>query len=295
MPKLFSSARVRRAAGQRPSLGEMFLRLNYMASIFWSSISVLFLMVFPFNGHLLTPLTLIAAVPYFVAMALDLRYCGYKTLDIARLYGFNLLLLPGQPRRDAELDRAGGERDEGPLPPHPEGAQPDRAGAHLRRPAVRPRRDLGVHGGAGLPPRSVVGRGVRRGQRRARRRTRSSRSSVLRHSLVDIWMQRRLLAAQAAERTRPRRHAAGRPRRARRPSPTGSSCSTSASPIAGARRVRTPSRRPPRSCRRRRRFDSTRRSAMARSRASPIATAWRVTSSGRSGTRSRAPTYTPTT
>ena len=94
VPKLFSSARVRRAAGQRPSLGEMFLRLNYMASIFWSSISVLFLMVFPFNGQLLTPLTLIAAVPYFVAMTLDLRYCGYKTFDIARLYGFNLLLLP---------------------------------------------------------------------------------------------------------------------------------------------------------------------------------------------------------
>lgn len=51
----------------------------------------------------------------------------------------------------------------------------------------------------------------------------------------------------------------------------------------------------PRSCRRRSRFDTTRRSAMARSRASPIATPWRVTSWGRSGTRSRAPTYTPTT
>ncbi|MGZ4326268.1 MAG: glycosyltransferase family 2 protein [Solirubrobacteraceae bacterium] len=94
VPKLWQSARQRRARGQRPTLGELFLRLNYMASIFWSSISVLFLMVFPFNGHLLTPLTLIAAVPYFVAMTLDLRYCGYKTFDIARLYGFNLLLLP---------------------------------------------------------------------------------------------------------------------------------------------------------------------------------------------------------
>jgi cellulose synthase/poly-beta-1,6-N-acetylglucosamine synthase-like glycosyltransferase len=94
LPKLWDTVQRRRSHGQRTTLGELFLRVNYMASIFWSSISVLFLMVFPFNGHLLTPLTLIAAVPYFLAMTLDLRYCGYKTLDIARLYGFNLLLLP---------------------------------------------------------------------------------------------------------------------------------------------------------------------------------------------------------
>jgi hypothetical protein len=33
-------------------------------------------------------------VPDFVAMAVDLRYCGYKPLDALRIYGFNLLLLP---------------------------------------------------------------------------------------------------------------------------------------------------------------------------------------------------------
>ena len=27
-------------------------------------------------------------------MAIDLRYCGYKRIDVARIYGFNLLLLP---------------------------------------------------------------------------------------------------------------------------------------------------------------------------------------------------------
>jgi hypothetical protein len=65
-----------------------------MASIFWSSLFVLCLMVIPFNGHLISPLTYGVAAPYFLAMAVDLRYCGYKRLDAARIYGFNLLLLP---------------------------------------------------------------------------------------------------------------------------------------------------------------------------------------------------------
>ena len=34
------------------------------------------------------------ALPYFLAMASDLRYCGYKRLDVFRIYGFNLVLLP---------------------------------------------------------------------------------------------------------------------------------------------------------------------------------------------------------
>ncbi len=72
----------------------MLLRLNYMGSIFWSSLFVLCLMVIPFNGHLISPLTYAIAAPYFVAMAVDLHYCGYKRLDAARIYGFNLLLLP---------------------------------------------------------------------------------------------------------------------------------------------------------------------------------------------------------
>ena len=65
-----------------------------MASVFWSSLFVLCLMVVPFSGHLVSPLTYVIAIPYFVAMAVDLRYCGYKSLDALRIYGFNLLLLP---------------------------------------------------------------------------------------------------------------------------------------------------------------------------------------------------------
>ena len=51
-------------------------------------------MIIPFDGHLISPLAFAVAVPYFLAMAVDLRYCGYKALDAARIYGFNLLLLP---------------------------------------------------------------------------------------------------------------------------------------------------------------------------------------------------------
>jgi len=94
VPKLRRVIGLRRARGEHTSPGEMLLRLNYMASTFWSSVCVLFLLVFQFNGHLLTPLTVVAALPYFTAMAIDLRYCGYKPLDILRVYGFNLLLLP---------------------------------------------------------------------------------------------------------------------------------------------------------------------------------------------------------
>jgi cellulose synthase/poly-beta-1,6-N-acetylglucosamine synthase-like glycosyltransferase len=94
VPKLVRCVRRRRARNERTSIGELLLRLNYMASVFWSSLFVLCLMVIPFDGHLLSPLTYVVAVPYFVAMAVDLRYCGYKALDAARIYGFNLLLLP---------------------------------------------------------------------------------------------------------------------------------------------------------------------------------------------------------
>ncbi len=94
LPKLWRAVRRRRKRGERTSIGELLLRLNYMASIFWASLFVLCLMIIPFNGHLVSPLTYAVAVPYFVAMAIDLKYCGYKYGDAIRIYGFNLLLLP---------------------------------------------------------------------------------------------------------------------------------------------------------------------------------------------------------
>ena len=65
-----------------------------MASICWSSVSLLILLAFPFSATLISPLLGLLALPYFLAMASDLRYCGYKRLDVLRIYGFNLVLLP---------------------------------------------------------------------------------------------------------------------------------------------------------------------------------------------------------
>jgi chitinase len=65
-----------------------------MASICWSAFSLLILLVFPFNATLISPLLGLVALPYFMAMASDLRYCGYKRADVLRIYGFNLMMLP---------------------------------------------------------------------------------------------------------------------------------------------------------------------------------------------------------
>lgn len=94
LPKLHRQSRARRSRGERTRFGELFLRWNYMASICWSSFSLLVLLAFPFNATLISPLLGLVALPYFLAMASDLRYCGYKRLDVARIYGFNLILLP---------------------------------------------------------------------------------------------------------------------------------------------------------------------------------------------------------
>ena len=85
---------MRRNRGERQRLGETFLRINYMASICWSSIALIFLLGYQFNDQLISPLVLLISLPYFLMMAVDLRHCGYKARDIFGLYGFNLILLP---------------------------------------------------------------------------------------------------------------------------------------------------------------------------------------------------------
>jgi cellulose synthase/poly-beta-1,6-N-acetylglucosamine synthase-like glycosyltransferase len=93
LPRLWRQIRVRRARGERQRLGETFLRINYMASIAWSSVALIFLLGYQFNDQLISPLVLLISVPYFLMMAVDLRHCGYKGRDVFRIYGFNLILL----------------------------------------------------------------------------------------------------------------------------------------------------------------------------------------------------------
>jgi cellulose synthase (UDP-forming) len=92
--KLSRAGRERSRRGDRGSLAQTCLRINYLASTCWSSIGLVFLLAYPFDSKLLSPLILLAALPYFAAMASDLTRCGYKRTDILRIYGFNLILLP---------------------------------------------------------------------------------------------------------------------------------------------------------------------------------------------------------
>lgn len=94
LPKLWAQTRERTRRGEVVSRTEFALRLNYMASIAWASFGLIFLLAYPYDGRLLSPLVLLAAMPYFMAMASDLKYCGYKRSDVLRIYGFNLILLP---------------------------------------------------------------------------------------------------------------------------------------------------------------------------------------------------------
>ncbi|MCU1439206.1 MAG: glycosyltransferase [Rhodoglobus sp.] len=94
MPKLWRQVNERRRRGERVNLSEILLRVNYMASIAWASFGLLFLLAYPYDSRLLSPVVLLAALPYFIAMGSDLRYCGYRFTDIFWIYGFNLILLP---------------------------------------------------------------------------------------------------------------------------------------------------------------------------------------------------------
>jgi len=94
LPKLWEFVRIRKNKGNPVSKGERLLRINYMASIAWSNLGLIFLLAYPYDGRLLSPFILLAAMPYFISMAVDLKYCRYRYSDIMRIYGFNLILLP---------------------------------------------------------------------------------------------------------------------------------------------------------------------------------------------------------
>lgn len=94
MPKLWTQARERRRERRPMGLREVLLRVNYMASIAWASFGLVFLLAYPYDSRLLSPLIFAAAIPYFLCMGTDLRDCGHRFGDIFRIYGFNLVLLP---------------------------------------------------------------------------------------------------------------------------------------------------------------------------------------------------------
>lgn len=94
LPKMFFQKGEKKTRFQNTSKIGILLRINYMASITWASFGLIFLLAYPYDGRLLSPLVTLAALPYFIAQAVDLKYCGYNYSDIFRIYGFNLILLP---------------------------------------------------------------------------------------------------------------------------------------------------------------------------------------------------------
>ncbi len=94
MPKLFARVRNAKIRNELVSKAEVMLRLNYLVSIAWASFGLILMLFYPYDGRLLSPFVTLAAAPYFIAMAYDLKYCGYKASDVFRIYGFNIILLP---------------------------------------------------------------------------------------------------------------------------------------------------------------------------------------------------------
>ena len=94
LPKLWAQLRQKRSDRRAILFREVLLRVNYMASIAWASFGLIFLLAYPYDSRLLSPIVFLAALPYFLAMGSDLRDCGHRFSDIFRIYGFNLVLLP---------------------------------------------------------------------------------------------------------------------------------------------------------------------------------------------------------
>ena len=94
LPKLWAQLRQNRSDRRPIRFREVLLRVNYMASIAWASFGLIFLLAYPYDSRLLSPIVFVAALPYFLAMGSDLRDCGHRFSDILRIYGFNLVLLP---------------------------------------------------------------------------------------------------------------------------------------------------------------------------------------------------------
>lgn len=94
LPKLRRRLKQDKHEVREHRFGEFYLRTNYLASITWTSVALVILLIFPFANQLVSPFLALLALPYFWAMSTDLKDCGYRRSDIFRIYGFNLVLIP---------------------------------------------------------------------------------------------------------------------------------------------------------------------------------------------------------
>lgn len=92
LPKLMRHlvARVHRPR----KLVEGFFRVHYLGSITAVNIGLLILLGHSFEKSVESFWLPLTALPYFLLYARDLRYSGYRTGDLTRVYALNLLLIP---------------------------------------------------------------------------------------------------------------------------------------------------------------------------------------------------------
>ena len=93
LPKLLSF--LRRAQKRPQTIVQALLQTHYLTSLAFAPLSVLLLLMIPFSSELMTAWMPLAALPYFVLYARDLRMVGYRPVrDLIRVYALNLLLIP---------------------------------------------------------------------------------------------------------------------------------------------------------------------------------------------------------
>lgn len=79
---------------QRVQPGQVPGRSDHPRSFSWTNLAVPLLMLIPALDRLLSPALFLAAVPFLVAQALDLRRVGHRARDVWWVQALNLVLLP---------------------------------------------------------------------------------------------------------------------------------------------------------------------------------------------------------
>ena len=80
--------------GPRPSLKELLMRAHYLCSPTLVGISVLALLLVPFDSSLQSPWVAATALPYYALYARDLRQSRYRWSELPQVYALGLMLLP---------------------------------------------------------------------------------------------------------------------------------------------------------------------------------------------------------
>jgi cellulose synthase/poly-beta-1,6-N-acetylglucosamine synthase-like glycosyltransferase len=81
-------------SGRKPRLSETLLRAHYLCGPALVGFSALLLLLFPFDGSLLSGWLPATVVPYYLLYARDARALGYRWKELLHVYVLNWVLLP---------------------------------------------------------------------------------------------------------------------------------------------------------------------------------------------------------